>query len=56
VAVLVRLFYRCLAALLSWLALSARSSASKNAEILTLRHEAAVLRRGCGVPELGRCS
>lgn len=45
-AVLVRLIYRSLAALLSWLALSARSSASKNAEILILRHEVAVLRRG----------
>lgn len=43
---LVRLIYRSLAALLSWLALSARSSASKNAEILILRHEVAVLRRG----------
>jgi hypothetical protein len=45
VAVLVRLIYRSLATLLSWLALLARSSASKNAEILTLRHEVAVLRR-----------
>jgi hypothetical protein len=33
-----------LAMLLSWLALWARSSASKNAEILILRHEVAVLR------------
>jgi hypothetical protein len=41
VAVLVRLIYRSLAALLSWLALSARSSVSKNAEILILRHEIA---------------
>jgi hypothetical protein len=45
VAVLVRLVYRSLAALLSWLALSARSSAS-NAEILILRHEVAWFRRG----------
>jgi hypothetical protein len=45
VVVLVRLIYRSLATLLSWLALSARSSASKNAEILILRHEVAVLRR-----------
>jgi putative transposase len=37
--VLVRLIYRSLATLLSWLALLARSSASKNAEILILRHE-----------------
>ena len=42
-----------LAALLSWLALSARSSASKNAEILVLRHEVAVLRRGNPRPRIG---
>jgi hypothetical protein len=41
-----RLVRRSLAASLSWLALSARSSASKNAAILILRHEVAVLRRG----------
>jgi hypothetical protein len=52
VAVLVRLVYRSLAALLSWLALSARSSASKNAEILILRHEVAVLRRGNPKPRI----
>jgi hypothetical protein len=52
VAVLVRLIYRSLAALLSWLALSARSSASKNAEILILRHEVAVLRRGSPKPRI----
>src|SRR5215472_11764464 len=46
VAVLVCLIYRSLTTLLSWLALLARSSASKNAEILILRHEVAVLRRG----------
>ena len=49
---LVRLVYRSLAALLSWLALSARSSASKNAEILMLRHEVAVLRRGNPKPRI----
>jgi putative transposase len=38
--------------LLSWLALSARSSASKNAEILVLRHEVAVLRRGNPKPKI----
>lgn len=51
-AVLVRLIYRSLVALLSWLALSARSSASKNAEILILRHEVAVLRRGNPKPRI----
>jgi hypothetical protein len=53
VAVLVSLVYRSLAALLSWLALSARSSASKNAELLILRHEVAVLRRGNPKPRIG---
>ena len=53
-AVLVRLIYRSLVALLSWLALLARSSASKNAEILILRHEVAVvLRRGNPKPRIG---
>jgi hypothetical protein len=52
VVVLVRLIYRSLATLLSWLALSARSSASKNAEILILRHEVAVLRRGNPKPRI----
>ena len=50
--VLVRLIYRSLTTLLSWLALSARSSASKNAEILILRHEVAVLRRGNPKPKI----
>ena len=53
-AVLVRLIYRALATLLSWLALSARSSASKNAEILILRREVAVLRRGNPKPRVDR--
>jgi putative transposase len=43
--VLVRLIYRFAVAVLSWLALLARSSASKNAEILVLRQEVTVLRR-----------
>ena len=51
-AVLIRLIYRSLATLLSWLALSARSSASKNAEILILRHEVAVLRRSNPKPRI----
>jgi putative transposase len=52
VAVLVRLIYRSLAVLLSWLALSVRSSASENAEILILRNEVAVLRRGNPRPRI----
>jgi transposase InsO family protein len=43
--VCVSLVYRLLVTLLSWLALLARSQASKDAEILALRHEVAVLRR-----------
>lgn len=43
--VLVSLTYRLLATVLSWLALLARSSASKDAEILALRQEVAILRR-----------
>jgi putative transposase len=37
---------------LSWLALLARSSASKNAEILVLRQEVVVLRRVNPKPQL----
>jgi hypothetical protein len=44
VPVLVSLTYRLLVTVLSWLALLARSSASKDAEIPALRHEA-ILRR-----------
>jgi hypothetical protein len=43
----VALAYRLLVTVLSWLALLARSSSAKDAEILALRHEVAVLRRGC---------
>jgi transposase InsO family protein len=39
------MLYRIFVSVLSWLALLARSQASKNAEILVLRHEVAVLRR-----------
>ena len=42
---LVALVYRLLVTALSWLALLARSSSSKDVEILALRHEVAVLRR-----------
>jgi hypothetical protein len=48
----VRLIYRSAVAVLSWLALLARSSASKNAEILVLRQEVAVLRRVNPKPRL----
>ena len=40
-----RLAYLALARVLSWLALLARADAAKDAEILVLRHEVAVLRR-----------
>jgi len=39
------LVYLILVRLLSWLVLLARSDTAKDAEILTLRHEVAVLRR-----------
>ena len=48
----VRLIYRFAYAVLSWLALLARSQAAKNAEILVLRHEVAVLRRANPKPRL----
>lgn len=49
----VRLIYRFGVAVLSWLALLARSSASKDTEILVLRQEVAVLRRVNPKPRLG---
>ena len=49
---LVPLVYRLLVTVVSWLSLPARSSASKDAEILALRHEVAVLRRTNPKPKL----
>jgi hypothetical protein len=50
--VIVRLLYLILTQGLNWLALLARSSAAKDAEILALRHEVAVLRRTSPRPQL----
>ena len=47
-----RLTYLALARVLSWLVLLARSDAAKDVEILVLRHEVAVLRRGNPRPTL----
>ena len=44
--------YLMLARMLSWLALLARTDATKDAEILLLRHEVAVLRRHTPRPRL----
>jgi putative transposase len=50
--VAVGLIYRLLNVLVSWLVLLSRSSASKDAEILVLRHEVAVLTRANPNPRL----
>jgi putative transposase len=47
-----RLLYLIFRQLIAWLGLLARSSRSKNAEILVLRHEVAVLRRQVSRPQL----
>jgi putative transposase len=49
-----RLIYLLFCQVLRWLVLLARSSAEKNAELLVLRHEVAVLRRQVARPRVDR--
>lgn len=50
--VMVRMLYLMFVRLTSWMALLAHSAASKDAELLVLRHEVAVLRRQNPRPRL----
>jgi putative transposase len=52
--VIVRMLYLIFVRLTGWMALPARSAASKDAELLVLRHQVAVLRRQNPKPKVDR--